>query len=158
MLGLHRLQGLHPWAIVTHYSGLATLVVLGSWAVGSPPNLEAIGEGTMLLLLLGVGVAATLGQGCVTKAFTSGQLARVSVIGLTQVVFALGLDLLFEGPGIHLLTLVGIGLVLATTAWMLASKRERPATPRWEPPPVSVPAGDTIPHRVPRAAAQRAGV
>jgi drug/metabolite transporter (DMT)-like permease len=158
MLGLHRLKGLHPWAIVTHYCGLATLVVLASCAVGSPPDLAALGDGTTLLLLLGVGVAATLGQGCVTKAFTSGPPAQVSVIGLTQVVFALGLDLLFEGPAIHLLTLIGMGLVLAPTAWVIAGKRERPAAPRQERPPVSLPARDTIPHRVPRAKVQQAAV
>jgi hypothetical protein len=32
LLGLHRLKGVHPWAIVAHYS------VLASWAVGSPPG------------------------------------------------------------------------------------------------------------------------
>jgi hypothetical protein len=33
-----------------------------------------------------------------------------------QIVFALGLDLLFEGPCLSLITLAGIGLVLAPTA------------------------------------------
>jgi drug/metabolite transporter (DMT)-like permease len=125
MLGLHRLKGLHPWAIVTHYSGVATLFVLGSWAVGGAPELAALEDKTTLLLLLGVGVAATLGQVCVTRAFTSGQPARVSVVGLTQIVFALGLDLLFLGPGVQPMTLAGIGLVLAPTAWMMAGKAEQ---------------------------------
>jgi drug/metabolite transporter (DMT)-like permease len=139
MLGLHRLKGVHPWAIVTHYSGVATLFVLGSWAAGALPDLTPLRDGATLLLLVGVGVAATLGQVCVTQAFTSGQPARVSVVGLTQIVFALGLDLLFHGPNVELVTLAGIGLVLAPTAWMMADRAARAspvARPRdAEPPP-----------------------
>jgi drug/metabolite transporter (DMT)-like permease len=129
MLGLHRLKGVHPWAIVTHYSGVATLFVLGTWAVGGPPDLAPLADGSTLLLLLGVGVAATLGQVCVTLAFTSGPPARVSVAGLTQVVFALGLDLLFHGPVMQPLTLAGIALVLAPTAWMMAGRAARESQP-----------------------------
>jgi len=122
MLGLHRLKGLHPWAIVTHYSGVAMLFVLSSWAVGSPPDLAPLLDRRTLLLLLGVGVAATLGQVCVTRAFTSGQPARVSVVGLVQILFALGLDLLFEGPSLQPIAMAGIGLILAPTAWMMAGR------------------------------------
>jgi drug/metabolite transporter (DMT)-like permease len=125
MLGLHRLKGVHPWAIVAHYSGVATLFVLLSWAVGGPPDLSALREPPTLLLLLGVGLTATLGQVCVTRAFTSGPPARVSVVGLMQIVFALGLDLLFHGPSFAPLTLAGIALVLAPTAWMMAGKAAR---------------------------------
>ncbi|HTU93741.1 MAG TPA: DMT family transporter [Gemmataceae bacterium] len=126
MLGLHRLKELHPWAVVAHYSGVATLFVLASWVIGGPPQLVGIEEKKTLLLLLAVGIAATLGQLCVTRAFTSGSPTRISVVGLMQVVFALGLDLLFEGPNVQLVTLAGIGLVLAPTAWMMVD-RSRPA-------------------------------
>jgi drug/metabolite transporter (DMT)-like permease len=129
MLGLNRLKGVHPWVIVAHYSGVATLVVLASWAVGTPPDLTPLADLRTVLLLLGVGVAATLGQMCVTIAFTSGQPARVSVVGLMQILFALGLDCLFHGPAFHPLTLAGIALVLAPTAWMMAEKASRAAAP-----------------------------
>ncbi len=122
MLGLHRLKGVHPWAVVAHYSGVATLFVLASWMIGGVPDLTALADRKTLILLLGVGLAATLGQVCVTRAFTSGQPARVSVAGLTQIVFALGLDLLFQGPSVQPLALCGIGLVLAPTAWMMAGR------------------------------------
>jgi drug/metabolite transporter (DMT)-like permease len=121
MLGLHRLKTVHPWAIVAHYSGVATLFVLGTWMLGSPPDLSPLTDTTTLSVLLAVGVAATLGQVCVTRAFTSGQPARVSVVGLMQIVFALGLDLLFEAPSVQPTALAGIGLVLAPTAWMMIS-------------------------------------
>ncbi len=122
MLGLHRLKGLHPWAVVVHYSGTATLFVLASWTVGGLPDLSGLAETKTLLLLLAVGIAATLGQLCVTRAFTSGSPMRISVVGLMQVVFALGLDVLFVGPNVQLVTLAGIGLVLAPTAWMMMDK------------------------------------
>jgi drug/metabolite transporter (DMT)-like permease len=123
MLGLHRLKGLNPWAIVVHYSGVATIFVLASWAV-APPALPALTEPRTLGLLLGVGLTATLGQLFVTLAFTSGPPARVSVVGLMQIVFALGLDLLFHGPSFATSTLAGIALVLAPTAWMMGSKAQ----------------------------------
>jgi drug/metabolite transporter (DMT)-like permease len=122
MLGLHRLKGVHPWAVVAHYSGVATLFVLASWMFGGLPDLAVLADRRTIFLLLGVGLTATLGQVCVTRAFTSGQPARVSVAGLTQIVFALGLDLLFQGPGVQPITLAGIGLVLAPTAWMMAGR------------------------------------
>lgn len=125
MLGLHRLKGLHPWAIVVHYSGAATFFVLVSCFLGSPPDLDGIGEPKTLLLLLAVGVAATLGQLCVTRAFTTGSPTPISIVGLMQVPFALGLDLLFEGPIVRTVTLAGIGLVLAPTAWMMVAKSRR---------------------------------
>lgn len=129
MLGLHRMKGLHPWAVVVHYSGVATLFVLASCLFGPPSVPSSIGEPRTLLLLMGVGVAATLGQLCVTRAFTSGPPARISVVGLMQIVFALGLDLLFEGPIIQPTTLVGIVLVLAPTAWMMSGQSQRAGEP-----------------------------
>jgi drug/metabolite transporter (DMT)-like permease len=122
MLGLHRLKGLHPWAVVVHYSGVATLFVLASWVIGKPPDLGGLAEKRNLLLLLLVGIAATLGQLCVTRAFTSGPPMRISVVGLMQVVFALGLDVLFGGSNVQLVTLAGIGLVLAPTGWMMMDR------------------------------------
>lgn len=122
MLGLHRVKGVHPWAIVVHYSGVATAVVLASWAVGGAPSLAPLLNGTTVLLLLAVGACATVGQVCVTVAFTSGPPAQVSVVQLTQVLFALGLDLLFSPAALEPIALAGIGLVLAPTAWVMASK------------------------------------
>jgi drug/metabolite transporter (DMT)-like permease len=132
VLGLQRLKELHPWAIVTHYSGVATLVLLGSWAVGNPPDLSPVAELSTMLLLLGVGVTATVGQLCVTRAFTSGPPAQVAVVGLMQIVFALGLDLLFDGPWVQAITLGGIALVLAPTAWMMVGKARRSRTAQRE--------------------------
>jgi drug/metabolite transporter (DMT)-like permease len=122
MLGLHRLKGVHPWAVVVHYSGVATVFVLASFFVGDQPQPAALQDARTLYLLAGVGIAATLGQFCVTQAFTHGQPARVSVVGLVQIVFALGLDMAFTGQLPQAITLAGITLVLAPTAWMMAER------------------------------------
>src|SRR5262249_42443488 len=55
----------------------------------------------------------------------SGPPARISVVGLMQIVFALGLDVLFEGPNIRPVTMVGILMVLAPTAWMMSDPSRR---------------------------------
>ena len=114
--------GIDPWAIVAHFSAVATLVVLVSCFTHAPPSFQQISEGNNLLLLLGVGVAATVGQLCLTYAFTRGESAKVSVIGLTQVLFAVGLDFCFDPAPFHEMTLAGMALVVAPTAWMMMTR------------------------------------
>lgn len=141
MLGLNRVRGVGPWAIVVHYSGVATLFVLGTWTIGSPPSLVPLQDSKIVLLLLAAGALATLGQLFVTLAFTAGQPARLAVVGLTQILFALGLDLLFAKLTIHLTTVLGIVLVLAPTAWMMVGRaRANSATE----PKVKDPEADSV--------------
>jgi drug/metabolite transporter (DMT)-like permease len=120
MLGLHRLQDLDPRAIVAHFSGVAALFCLASLFIGPAPAARHLGDSRTLGLLLAVGGTATAGQLFLTRAFAAGPPAKVSVVGLTQVVFALGLYLLLERPEFHPATLVGIALVMAPTAWVMA--------------------------------------
>jgi hypothetical protein len=44
------------------------------------------------------------------------------VVGLGQIVFALGLDLVFTGQLPQAVSLAGIALVLTPTAWMMAQR------------------------------------
>ncbi len=136
MLGLHQLKGIGTSAIVVHFAGVATLVTAGICLL--PPALPfgQVREPTIALLLIGVGATALIGQLCLTRAFATGKPAKVSVVALSQIVFALGLDLLFGIPGFHLSTLAGIALVLAPTAWVILSRSQdeghvlaRPTTP-----------------------------
>jgi drug/metabolite transporter (DMT)-like permease len=120
MIGLHRLQGIDTWAIVVHFSAVALVLCLGAvFLFDRSDSWRELFAGPTLLLLLGVGVAATLGQLCLTKAFSTGNPARVSVVGLSQVVFALLFDVLLWkqplGPG----KLLGLGLILVPSAWMM---------------------------------------
>lgn len=129
MLGLHQLRHIHPWAIVAHFSGVALMFSLASFLLGSPsvapPTLP---QTETLLLLLAVGSTATVGQLFLTKAFTAGPPAKIAVVNLMQIVFALLLDVLFWDRRFDTLTLAGMALVMAPTAWLMSSQgRTEPA-------------------------------
>jgi drug/metabolite transporter (DMT)-like permease len=122
LLGLHRLQGIDARAIVVHFSAVAFLFVAASFFLFERRlPLTAALDGTTLAMLAGVGVAATLGQLFLTKAFAAGPPAKVAIVGLTQIVFAMVLDVLLFGRSFGPATILGISLVVAPTAWLLAS-------------------------------------
>lgn len=120
MLGLHRLRDLDPWAIVVHFSGVSLVFCLIAFSVFERPRpaIDAL-NGETLLMLLGVGVTATIGQLFLTKAFAAGSPGKVSVVGLSQVVMAMIADVLFFGRSFGIATLVGMGLIIAPTAWLM---------------------------------------
>jgi drug/metabolite transporter (DMT)-like permease len=73
----------------------------------------------VVFLLLGVGVMALLAQVGITRAFTTGNAAKVSVVNLTQVVFAMTFDRFCFGHSIDLTRLLGMALILVPTAWLM---------------------------------------
>lgn len=123
MLGLHRIQIVDPRAIVVHFSLIASITCVAIIACkGEPlPGTSLLGWPTGVMLL-GLGLSATLGQYCLTKAFTDGPPTKVSVIGLSQIVFALILDVSFQGHRLDWMKGLGIVLVAAPTAWLVASQ------------------------------------
>ena len=124
MLGLHRLHGMDARAIVVHFSGvsLAFAVATRFFFPSHTANLPAW-ELTTLLMLLGVGLTASIGQICLTKAFTLGDPAKVSVVGLTQVGFGILLEIALWNRSYSCQTLLGMVLVLAPTAWLMTHVR-----------------------------------
>lgn len=124
MLGLHQLQGIDPRAIVVHFSGVSFLACLAVLAL-DPADSVGLSKltGTTLLMLAGVGICATIGQLFLTMAFAAGPPARVSVVALTQVVFAIIFDTIIWQHAFGLTSLIGIALVLAPTAWLLVTQR-----------------------------------
>jgi drug/metabolite transporter (DMT)-like permease len=118
MLGLHRLRTVDARAVVAHFSGLATLILSG-W-VWLHPALASNSsfDRTTALKLLGVGLTGTAAQVLLTKAFAAGSPSRVSVLSLTQVVFAMGFDVAIEGRVLGPSTVLGFLLVLIPTAWI----------------------------------------
>jgi drug/metabolite transporter (DMT)-like permease len=116
MMGLHRLRGLDPRAVVAHFAGVASLVA-GTWLLLRRDAIAATTlDATTLLLLMGVGVTGTAGQYFLTRAYASGPPTQVAVIGLTQVIFALGFDVVLWRRSLTVMTLAGFVLVLAPTA------------------------------------------
>lgn len=124
MLGLHRLHAVDVRAIVVHFSGVSFLFCIGSlFCFDRDPKLAALPDGRAIVMLLAIGLTATAGQIMLTKAFKAGAPAKVSVVGLSQVVFAMILDLLLLQHTFDTLKVVGMLLVLGPTAWLMVSER-----------------------------------
>lgn len=126
MIGLHKLQGIDSRAIVAHFSAVALLFSLSAVCL-SPADTATHWSPRMALMLLGIGLSATAGQLCLTKAFSSGPPARVAVVGLSQVAFSMLLEMALAQRSFGGLTLLGMALVMAPTAWvMLRSRKAEP--------------------------------
>lgn len=128
MIGLHKLQGIDPRAVVAHFSAISLVFASATWFV-FPRKESFVPLGlTQLLMLLGVGVTATIGQIFLTKAFAAGSPGRVSVVSLSQVGFGMLLEGIFLPRDYGWTTLLGIILVLIPTAWLM-TRAPRPVVP-----------------------------
>ena len=120
MIGLNRLAGVDARAVVTHFSGVATVFTVAFLlAAGGRIDYSVLSDGATLGLLFGVGASATVGQLAMTKAFALGSPSRVSVVGLMQIVFALLFDLLLWQRQFGPLVVLGIALVVGPSAWLM---------------------------------------
>ena len=120
MIGLNRLGGVDARAVVTHFSGVATVFTLGFLLLsGGRVDYAPLGDAGVLGLLFAVGLSATVGQLAMTKAFALGNPSRVSVVGLMQIVFALVFDLLLWQRQFGPLVVLGIALVVGPSAWLM---------------------------------------
>jgi drug/metabolite transporter (DMT)-like permease len=118
LIGLHQVRELDPRAVVVHFSAVALACSVGALFVF--PTTRALElDAWTVALLLGVGVTATVGQLLLTMAFAAGPPARVSVVGLSQVGFTMLLETALWHRSFSGMTLLGIGLVIAPTAWTL---------------------------------------
>ncbi|MDQ3803122.1 MAG: DMT family transporter [Acidobacteriota bacterium] len=130
IIGLNRLRGLDARAVVTHFSGVSTVFTLLFLLLsGGAAPAAAFGDAATPLLLAGVGLAGTLGQLAMTRAFALGTPSRVSVVGLMQVVFAVAFDVLLWRRSFDALTVLGILLVTAPSAWLMRHHPLRKDTP-----------------------------
>jgi drug/metabolite transporter (DMT)-like permease len=124
MLGLNRLGDLDPRSVVVHFSLVATAFCLGAFAV--VPRQQPLGnlaDPWVIAALLGIGVSATVGQVFLTLAFGRGAPARVSVVGLTQIVFVLAMGAVLFGRSVNATAALGTALVIAPTAWLILHAR-----------------------------------
>jgi len=120
MIGLNRLSGIDARAIVTHFAGVSTCVGLAFFLLsGVDLGYEILDDKMLLAMLVGVGVMGTIGQLGMTRAFALGHPSKVAVVGLTQIVFACLFDVIIWKHRFDALTITGILLVIAPTAWLL---------------------------------------
>ncbi len=123
-LALHRLQGTDPRAIIVHFSAVALAFCTASLFLFErkfpmPTNLD----GWTLLQLLGVGVSAVIAQLLLTVAMAAGSATKVSVVGLTQIVFAMGFDVMLFGLRIRAEELLGIAMIVTPVAWLTLHRK-----------------------------------
>ncbi len=123
LIGLHRVKELDSRAVVAHFSAISAAISIFAWA--ALPQFQSFEpqRSHSLWRLFAVGIAAVLGQLFLTKAFSSGRPARVSVVGLSQVVFATGYKWFSQRQVPSSLGMLGMLLVLSATAWVLLSQR-----------------------------------
>ena len=125
MIGLHRVRHIDTRAVVVHFSATSLTFAVAAFFIFPRQSTPATIALHQWCYLLGVGLTATIGQICLTKAFTTGDPAKISVVGLTQIVFALTLDTLVLGHELDPMKLLGIPLVIGPTAWLML--RHHPA-------------------------------
>lgn len=128
MLGLHRLRHYDPLVIVVHFSAVATAIIGAFTAITAiathPISFTPLADPEMLLLLAAIAVLATCGQILMTSAFRVAMPQRLSVVGLSQVLFALGFDLVAWKRSADAALLLGIALIVAPVGWLLVKKRK----------------------------------
>lgn len=126
MIGLHRVKGIGTRAIIFHFSMVSMVACLANvWLSGQMDGrLLDVPQGAWGPLL-GVALSATAGQFFLTLAFTQGQPARVSIVGLSQAGFALMYDVVLWGRVLDATTIGGMLLVLGPCAWMMWRAEER---------------------------------
>lgn len=119
LINLHRVKHLDTRAVVTHFSAVATALSFLVWILVPLPATTQTYDEYSILRLIWIGVAATIGQLCLTMAFSRGAPARVSVVGLSQVVVAVIAKGILEGRFPSFGSLVGMILIVAATVWVI---------------------------------------
>lgn len=121
LINLHRVKHIDTRAVVAHFSAVATVLSFVVWIfLPVSPPVDVVDRASVLRLL-GVGLAATLGQICLTMAFSTGAPAQVSVVGLSQVVVAVIVKFIIEGRIPTAGSMLGMSLVVASTIWVILS-------------------------------------
>jgi drug/metabolite transporter (DMT)-like permease len=120
MLGLHKLAGTDPRAVVVHFSAVATVATSFLFVTGGPDFAAVSGRDAVSLVALAG--AGTVGQIAITRAFATGHPARVSLVALVQIPFTVVLEALFWPRPYDAFTLAGMALIVAPTAWILIRK------------------------------------
>jgi drug/metabolite transporter (DMT)-like permease len=126
MLGLKRLANTDTRIIVTHFALVATIVCGAVFAFSGAGPVRALDDPKSLAMLLGMGLLGTVGQVALTRAFALGEPSMVSVVGLSEMVFSAAYDRVLWNRTFGWMTLAGMALVAAPTAWLLATSRRSP--------------------------------
>jgi len=126
MLGLNRLGHLDTRSVVAHFSAVATIVsIVSLWLFPRECSDSPVFSGDVPWLLAGVGLTATAGQLCLTRAFTTGTASSVAVVGLSQVLFAAAIDWMAFSRPLNATAIVGMAFVLLPTGHVILQRPTR---------------------------------
>ncbi len=126
MIGLNRLGSIDPRSVVTHFSGVAAVIMIPVIAFGGSMNWNELRDPVTLMLLAGVGITGTVGQIFLTKAYAIGSAPRIAVIGMSQVAMGLVFDIIFRQQLPSVLSLIGMTFVVGPVAWIISRGKGRP--------------------------------
>jgi drug/metabolite transporter (DMT)-like permease len=130
MLGLNRLKGVNPLAVVVHFSAVSTFACLAVLGVMLAFDLTQVDVSkfqlSQYLLLLAVGATAAVGQIFLTWAYAGGSPTKVSVVGLSQVLMVMAVEASIGRKVITHETILGTAMVLGPVAWLMARERRPP--------------------------------
>lgn len=126
MICLRKLRDLDPRVIVTHFTGVATVVSLLAYVLlRDGPFLDSISNLETIAMLIGVGIFGTVGQLAMTKAFSVGEAPSVASAGFAKVGFSAAYDIIIWSRVFQLPTIVGMGLILGSTVVLFSSGKFR---------------------------------
>ncbi len=120
---LHLIKNIHPTTIVAHFSMTASLFTFAAFL----PSLYSGTAGTgltreVIIALFGVGTLGTIGQLAMTRAYMLGNPTINSTVGLAQVAFGVGYDILIWNRSFDTPTIIGIILITNPLIFFAARK------------------------------------
>jgi drug/metabolite transporter (DMT)-like permease len=137
MLGLNRLKGIAPFAVVAHFSAVSTLFGAVGWILADVLqfNIDAKGDpqwfehSWVWAEIVGIGMTATIGQVFLTLAFSRGNATRVAIVGLSQVVIVMICEAVLGWKALSSVMMLGTAMVLGPTAWLMSRAKRKTITP-----------------------------
>ncbi len=122
LIGLHNLKHVDSRAVVTHFSCVSAMLAFVSWWLVPHGSHVYRPDPSGPWRLFALGICAVLGQLFLTKAFAAGPPARVSVVGLSQVAFAVMYKWFVENRVPSNSTFLGMAFIVAATIWVMTHK------------------------------------
>ena len=122
MICLRKLRTIDPRSLVTHFTGLATVVSLLAYIIlRDEPIFTVLANYEITLMLIGVGIFGTIGQLAMTKAFSIGEAPSVATAGFAKVGFSAFYDIVIWSRVFQLPTIIGMILILGSTTALFNS-------------------------------------
>ncbi len=127
MLGLNKLKGVKPIAVIVHFSIFSTVMAIACFYVFDSTGVPSMPlDSALLWKLLIIGSAGTIGQVFLTLAFARGTASKVSVVSLAQVIYVMSFEGIMGWKQFDVYNVLGTALVFGAVAWLMSRERRRP--------------------------------